>query len=366
MDLNQLSGEQKKILRESLLDAFNPGTFEMLLSEQLDKQLDEIVAPGAFTKVVFDTIQLSQQEGWTDKMLEAAQREKPNNAKIKTLIGRLRMIDVADDPHIINRSLERTVKEKAGIQDFNEWVNKFAQLQRWICRIEDPSDPRKALGTGFLVSPDLVITNYHVVETYIDVEDEEIGRVRDTTSLRARFDYAVETTGVRAGTEKALAPGSAWLVDHSKYSQVDPGDQGGLPKPDELDYAILKLAEPIGDAPGPNGEAKRGWLTVSTLPPLPESNDVIFIAQHPKGDPLKLAPGTVLQANGNKTRLRYDANTEHGSSGSPCFDAKVNLVALHHGGDPDYSRLAQFNQGIPMDRIIEHLANKPGIPRFWA
>jgi len=36
-----------------------------------------------------------------------------------------------------------------------------------VCRIEDPRDPRKALGTGFLVGPDLLLTNYHVMENYV-------------------------------------------------------------------------------------------------------------------------------------------------------------------------------------------------------
>lgn len=361
MDSNKLSGEQRKILRESVLDAFNQADFEMFLSDHLDKKLGQIVAPGPFTKMVFDVIEKSQEEGWTNQLVAAAQKERSKNPMIKTLISHFNIIDVAGDPRLVKNSLERTVRQKGGIEDFNVWMNKLAQLRRWICRIEDPRDPRRALGTGFLVGRDLVITNYHVVEMYIDTKDPALDRVRDTTALRARFDYAVESAGVDPGVEKEFAAGDSWLVDHSKYSKVDPGDQGGLPQPDELDYAIVRLAQPIGDLPGPGGEAKRGFFTMSNLPPQPQPSDIIFIAQHPKGDPLKLALGSVLFSNDNKTRIRYDANTEGGSSGSPCLDAKLNLVALHHGGDPDYSRLARFNQGIPIDRIIERLAARPEI-----
>jgi hypothetical protein len=76
-------------------------------------------------------------------------------------------------------------------------------------------------------------------------------------------------------------------------------------------------------------------------------------------------PDPPPNANGNGTRLRYDTNTEGGSSGSPCLDAKLNLVALHHGGDPDTGRLAQYNQGIPIDRIVSHLAARRVVPPFW-
>ena len=366
MDLNDLSGAQQKVLRESLVQAFDSHGLDMLLSDNLNLRLHNIIAPGAFNTVVFQLVQRSQQEGWTDKLIEAAQRERPQNSNIQTLKSQLVLIDVDGNKHLVQRSLERTVKEKAGLNDFVAWNIKLEKLREVVCRIEDPRDPRKALGTGFLVGSDLVLTNYHVVEMYIDVIDPALNRIRDTSGLRCRFDYAIETGGENPGIVKSFRAGPGWLVDHSKYSQVDPGDQGGLPALTELDYALLRLNEAIGDAKAaPDSPSKRGWIKLSTLPPVPEPTDVLFIVQHPKGEPLKLAVGAVIKLNQNGTRIRYDTNTEGGSSGSPCLDAKLNLVALHHGGDPDTDRLAQFNQGIPIDRIVSQLATKPGIQQFW-
>ena len=91
----------------------------------------------------------------------------------------------------------------------------------------------------------------------------------------------------------------------------------------------------------------------------------MFIVQHPKGQAQKLAVGAVLKRNKNNSRVRYDANTDHGSSGSPCFDAKLDLVALHHGGDPDSGKLAKFNQGIPIETILNDLSSRPDVPVFW-
>ena len=365
MDLKKLSGPQQKILREVLVQAFDSNSLDMLLSDRFDTRLYDVIPPGAFNTVVFQLIQYAQQQGLTDKLIAAAQQERPDNPNIQSLMSQLRLIDVEGNKYLVQRSLERTVKEKAGIQDFVAWTTKLEQLRKVVCRIEDPRDPRKALGTGFLVSSDLVLTNYHVVEMYIDVIDPDLKRVRDTAQLRCRFDYAIETGGENPGLVKTFRTDAGWLVDHSKYSRVDPGDQGGFPPLNELDYALLRLNEPVGDAPGPGGGIKRGWITLSTLPPVPQPTDVLFIVQHPKGQPLKLAVGAVIALNQNGTRIRYDTNTEGGSSGSPCLDAKLNLVALHHGGDPDTGRLAQFNQGIPIDRIVGQLAAKPGMQPIW-
>jgi V8-like Glu-specific endopeptidase len=67
---------------------------------------------------------------------------------------------------------------------------------------------------------------------------------------------------------------------------------------------------------------------------------------------------SILGENDNGTRLRYRTNTEHGSSGSPCFDCDWNLVALHHYGDPAYHKNPEFNQGIPIRAIRQLLESR--------
>lgn len=362
MDLNQLSGAQRKVLRQAVVAAFTFQSLEMLLADHLDKSLAALVVPDAIATMVFELIKRMQEEGWTDEFVRAVQAERPNNPLVRNLTSSLSLIDVEGDKSLTSKflvkdSLERTVKERAGIANFVAWADDLADLRRKICRIEDPQVPGKALGTGFLVYRDLVLTNYHVVEKHIS-------GARDPANLSCRFDYAIESSGENAGTAEPLAAGPGWLVAYTPYSTVDTGDRGGLPGPNELDYALLKLAEPVGDVPGPDGD-KRGWIKVSTLPPLPEPTDIVFIVQHPKGEPLKVAVGAIIKRNANDSRVRYDTNTERGSSGSPCFDAKLHLIALHHGGDPDTGRLAEFNQGIPIDKIVAHLATRPDVPRFW-
>ena len=70
--------------------------------------------------------------------------------------------------------------------------------------------------------------------------------------------------------------------------------------------------------------------------------------QHPLGETLKLASGRYDSRE--STRLRYRVDTEPGSSGSPCFTAQMDLVALHRG-----SAEGLANQGVPFDAIAQAL-----------
>lgn len=89
----------------------------------------------------------------------------------------------------------------------------------------------------------------------------------------------------------------------------------------------------------------------------------IIIAQHPDGDPLKLALDTdaidqerdhTLGLRPGGMRVRYATNTLGGSSGSPCFDFDWNLISLHHYGDTSYNQ-PRYNQGIPIGPIRARL-----------
>ena len=112
---------------------------------------------------------------------------------------------------------------------------------------------------------------------------------------------------------KPVADGDGWIIDSAKFSAADLSDQGGLPEPGELDYALIRLKEPAGE--DLEGGQKRGWIEVSMLPPPLEARDICFIVQHPKGEPVKVATGAVASVNANATRVRYDANTERGLLG---------------------------------------------------
>ena len=92
----------------------------------------------------------------------------------------------------------------------------------------------------------------------------------------------------------------------------------------------------MGTSDGANAAGGPRGFIATKRGATPGEKSVVFVLQHPLGDPLKLAIGVAKGPNANATRVLHDANTESGSSGSPCLNAKLELVALHNAGDPLY------------------------------
>jgi hypothetical protein len=144
-----------------------------------------------------------------------------------------------------------------------------------------------------------------------------------------------------AGPAKALSP----------YSDSDLSGTGD-PQDDQLDYALLPLAERPGDA--------RGWYALDPLPRLLALNDFLFVCQHAGGQMLQLAMGTITDFPGKALRIRYDVTTEPGSSGSPCFSAELDPVGLHHAADP--AATPTYNQAVPLWLIARDAKAKGALP----
>jgi len=216
---------------------------------------------------------------------------------------------------------------------------------RWGCVEEEP---------GFLVAPDLILTNAHVAE----VLHKQVITGADVT---VRFDYRTLPNGDLLSPGRVVRLQQDAIVD---WSPLDPCDlvQGssGSPADENLDYALLALAEAVGNEPvgaQPQlGANARGWLKASPgVAPAVESP--LFILQHPGGAPLQLAwGGRVLAVNANGTRVRHDVDTDRGSSGSPVFDCSLSLVAVHHAGSA--AAVPPYNQAIPVGRIVSLLHSR--------
>ena len=219
------------------------------------------------------------------------------------------------------------------------------RLEGQVCWVDIPGHG----GTGFLVGPNLVLTNQHVIKPVVQGQ----ASWRD---VRCRFDDRRPLDGPDLAAKKSTVVGLAepFPVDSRPPSPHDWAPALGDAGPGETDSALIRLADPLGNLPvggmTADPQAKpRGWIDATAEPPSLAAGNHVFLLQHPKGKPLQLTIGTVTEFNAAGTRLRYNANSRDGSSGSPCFNADLRLVGLHHAHDPAYP--PAWNQAIPFGVI---------------
>jgi hypothetical protein len=255
-------------------------------------------------------------------------------------------------------ALEGAVDPRSLIKDADEPLVQQSDRNNWVCAIEDGCGK---FGTGILVGADLVLTNYHVLELlYAKPENSGLARCRFNYKQNLLFGELSE------GRSVGLAANWSENLPKSRYSDKDQtGEETGF-EADFLDYAIVRLAEPVGDQgvddPADAEAPQRSWLTIPDALGLPELNSPIWIWQHPAGpdnktaQPLKRSRGKVLKLLDTDMRLRHDATTFGGSSGGACFDLEYNFIALHQAGQKaEPGKPAAWNQAIPVVAIARHM-----------
>ncbi len=347
----RLTGQQYEQFTQALVDAYAPQRLTEMVRFRLDRNLAAIALGDDLQEIVFKLIGTAEAEGWTDRLLLAARESNPGNPQLLAFAQQFGLAPSTPP----RPELERLIKTTNSFLDIAKWRQRLGEIEGQVCRVEAPG----SYGTGFLLGPDVVMTNYHVVQHLIEQDGAGAG------SVALRFDYKrlEDGTTLNPGKEYRLAP--EWLIDRSPMSPVDlqPEPKSNVPQPNELDYALLRVEgspglDKIGDSPDP-GAPSRKWIEALTEPYDFVPDTPLFIVQHPQGDPLKLAldDDAVIGLNANVTRVTYKTNTEAGSSGSPCFNANWDLVALHHSGDPNFDpgHKPTYNEGIPFSAIANLL-----------
>jgi hypothetical protein len=347
----ELDGSQRRQFSEALRSAFTLAHLGIMLDQRLDKRLEDIALGDDLEEIAYKVIRRATMEGWLLDLLLAARESRPRNAQLLAFAQQFGLATLTPP----RRELEAILNKENSLLDVVKWRELLGQIETQVCQVEINNIPN---GTGFLLGPSVVMTNYHVLEKVITNDTPE--------DVVLRFDYKVMKDGknVNRGVEYRL-PTTDWRIDFSPESpvdhQTDPGR--GLPREDELDYVLVRVdgkpgSKPIGLKPEDDAPL-RGWVKVppQILPgadkPYQFSDDsILFIFQHPMTAPLKLDMGAIVGLNSNQTRITYRPNTMAGSSGSPCFDRNWDLVALHHGPGND------GNEGIPFSAIMSLLKKR--------
>lgn len=284
----------------------------------------------------------------------AALQRKPSIATLAMLPSSLEVWggkDPAARP-LASAGLENIVNAAAGFADIAVFRQGLAEAEVRTARIEIGG---KAKGTGFLVGESLLLTNWHVVKNGVD------GAI-------ARFDHKVLPGGTVASKGRSVPLASKWLEAHSPHDSdsVEISDEG--PRTGTWDFALVRLAQPVasqGIGPEPlvaNAEP-RGYFELVGTPYDFDPAEPLLIVGHPDARPTQLsyASPSGVRHTLHLSRIRYQTNTEAGSSGSPVFNREWRVVALHHVGGPTSHagefnpQTGDFNQGIAIAAIVSNL-----------
>jgi len=152
-------------------------------------------------------------------------------------------------------------------------------------------------GTGFLVAPDLMLTNHHVIRDAAEAAGTEVS-----------FFYEFDIDG---------RPRDAIIVGTAADRPLAFTDA-------DLDVSLVQLA---GAPPLAH------YLPLRRA--LPRRDQRVAIIQHPGGFLKKVSMQNNLVAAANGRIVQYYTSTQGGSSGSPVFDDEFAVVAIHHSAVQD-------------------------------
>jgi hypothetical protein len=361
---NYWIGSRNERFRKALNEAFDEGSITILLADYFGQNFAAI-APVTITAGHDSRLQrlinVAKMDDWLLDLVAAAHERRPRNQALRLLAEELgltgsgvRLINTTGSP------LEALINANAKFINPQAFREKLAALEGQVCWIDTGGGGG---GTGFLVGTDLVLTNWHVMKP---VKEGAVS----AAGVRCLFDYreplGLPSLSAKKPVEvKLYSP--EWLMDSRPPAPSDWGASIMDASPKEADYALIRLEEEIGNLPV-NGAAgdpkaiKRGWICMDPATPALVAGNLLFLLQHPAGGPLRLTVGSVTQFNAAGTRLRYDAPSKIGSSGSPCFDADLQLVALHHARDPVDP--PKWNQAIPFGWIRKQWDDNPAVAQL--
>lgn len=238
-----------------------------------------------------------------------------------------------------DRSAGEVVRERIIGEDTLKpiyYLHKALQAADAVVRIAVPGIGK---GTGFLVAPDIMMTNHHV-----------IADADQTRRAEVSFFYELDIDKHKRDENTVSAAEEALLF-------TDPN----------LDVTLVRLKDPPKLA---------HYLPIR--PARLEQDQRVAIIQHPGGHDKKISMQNNMVAAADDKLVQYYTSTQAGSSGSPVFDDDFAVVAIHHGAvqderwdgggrvrQPDPKRVEELqwrNQGTSMIAVRDKLKERvPGL-----
>jgi endonuclease G len=234
---------------------------------------------------------------------------------------------------------------------YSNFTELIALTKRKVGRIVIRDGQSKLYGTGFLVSQNLLLTNWHVFKTADQAKIAEV-----------QFFYEYNAQG------------------HPQTPVIFKFDTGHFFNDRERDYCFVGVQEK--DISGKYTLNDLGYLFLDkTLGKIGnKGEEKLNIIHHPNGDFKQISIRENLFVDIDDKRIYYKTDTARGSSGSPVFNDQWQVVGLHHqsiaqmnadrtefidkngaiiprkNGEIDESRIVWLsNAGIRISVILNHV-----------
>ncbi len=212
-------------------------------------------------------------------------------------------------------------------------------------RVRDFARRLKGWGTGFLVSPRLLLTNNHVLESETRARNSQV-----------EFNY-------QEGPLGNLLRTSNFDLDPGRFLVTD----------EDLDYTLVAVRER-----SVSGEALASfpWNRLIAESGKALATEPVNIVQHPNGEPKQVVLRQNRVLDVYEDFVHYTADTSPGSSGSPVYNDQWEVVALHHSGVPRRDAAGRVltrdgtfwrpglepdwiaNEGVRISRIVNDLEKR--------
>jgi V8-like Glu-specific endopeptidase len=245
------------------------------------------------------------------------------------------------DPGVLERILG--TNDLMGVAFFERGLQAARTIGRIWIGVSGGS--ARGYGTGFLVSPNLMMTNHHVLG------DRALAR-----KSIIEFDYQIGLSG-------QIIASTSFAIDADGFHVADR----------HLDYALVAVRSNSA-----SGRALRdyGWNSMIQEEGKAIIGQWINIIQHPNAEPKQLAMRENRLVDMPDDFLHYVTDTAPGSSGAALYNDRWEVIGLHHSGVPAKDAVGRtlaidgrvwrpemgddrikwrFNEGIRISRILAHL-----------
>jgi len=226
------------------------------------------------------------------------------------------------------------------------YLEQGSQSAQSVGRIQIKSSTgRLGYGTGFMVSPQLLLTNNHVLPSR-----------QEATYSQVEFNYQIGLDGnLRSSVLFDLDPETLFITD------------------EPLDYSLVAVKPSNQDG---SDLSNFGWYRLIEAEGKIIIGESVSIIQHPSGEPKQVALRENQLIDVLPDFLHYQTDTAPGSSGSPVLNDQWEVVALHHSGVPDRDSQGRIltidgkvwrqedgeqkirwkaNEGVRISRIVKHI-----------